>query len=59
MTSDVVAVEADTAVVRLDVEYHDKPRRYRDLWVIRFDDDGRCAAFEEWPYSPGRFEATA
>jgi hypothetical protein len=26
--------------------------RWRDLWVIRFDDDGRCVAFEEWPFAP-------
>ena len=25
---------------------------YRDLWVIRFAGDGRCAWFEEWPYWP-------
>jgi ketosteroid isomerase-like protein len=58
MTSEVVAVEGDTAVVRLEVEYFDQPRQYRDLWVLRFADDGRCVAFEEWPYSPGRFGAT-
>jgi hypothetical protein len=26
--------------------------RWRDLWVIRFGDDGRCVAFEEWPFAP-------
>ena len=25
---------------------------WRDLWVIRFDDDGRCVAFEGWPFAP-------
>ena len=25
---------------------------WRDLWVLRFDDDGRCLAFEEWPFAP-------
>jgi SnoaL-like domain len=49
----VVALEDDVAVVRVEVAYEDSPRReYRDLWVIRFSEDGRCAAFEEWPFWP-------
>jgi hypothetical protein len=27
---------------------------FRDLWIIDFDDLGRCAAVEEWPFIPGR-----
>jgi hypothetical protein len=53
MSSEVVAVEADTAVVRVEVKYGSpSPREYRDLWVIRFDRAGRCCAFEEWPFWP-------
>ena len=53
MTSDVVAVDGDTAVVRVEVEYAGaKATRWRDLWVIRFADDDRCAHFEEWPIAP-------
>jgi SnoaL-like domain len=49
----IVALEDDVAVVRVEVKYHDSlPHEYRDLWVIRFGDDGRCAAFEEWPFWP-------
>jgi uncharacterized protein (TIGR02246 family) len=53
MSSEVVAIEADTGVVRVEVDY-EKPRRqqYRDLWVIRLDERGRCTAFEEWPFWP-------
>ena len=29
-------------------------QEYRDLWVLRFADDGRVAAYEEWPYWPGK-----
>jgi hypothetical protein len=29
-------------------------REYRDLWVLRLGTDGRCAHFEEWPFSPGQ-----
>jgi ketosteroid isomerase-like protein len=54
-THEVVAVdpEARTAVVRAEVAYAGPSSgAWRDLWVIRFADDGRCAAFEEWPFSP-------
>lgn len=55
MASEVVAADGDTAVVRVAVEYHrDEPSRWRDLWVLRFDEAGRCAAFEEWPFAPGQ-----
>jgi ketosteroid isomerase-like protein len=54
MTTDVVAVDDPAAVVRAEVHYGDPPvQEYRDLWVIRFADDGRCTWFEEWPYWPG------
>lgn len=53
MTSDVVAVDGDTAVARVEVTYGDPvTREYRDLWVMRFAEDGRCSHFEEWPFSP-------
>jgi ketosteroid isomerase-like protein len=54
MTADIVAVDDPAAVVRAEVRYGDPPvQEYRDLWVIRFADDGRCTWFEEWPYWPG------
>ena len=53
LTHEVVAVDGDTAVVRLAVDYGSpEASRWRDLWVLRFAADGRCAAFEEWPFSP-------
>ena len=53
MTSEVVAVEGDTGVVRVEVAYGEPRRRlYRDLWIVRLDQYGRCFAFEEWPFSP-------
>jgi PPOX class probable F420-dependent enzyme len=61
MESETVAVDDGVAVARVAVRYEDTaPREFRDLWVIRFADDGRCQAFEEWPFSPGqsRTEAT-
>jgi ketosteroid isomerase-like protein len=54
MASEVVAVEGDVAVVRAEVRYGEPvEREFRDLWVIRFARDGRCRAYEEWPFSPG------
>ena len=55
MTSTVVAVDSDTAVVRLAVEYFGTDRSlWRDLWVLDFDASGRCRVFEEWPFAPGQ-----
>jgi SnoaL-like domain len=55
MESAILAVEDDVAVVRVAVHYqHAHPSEYRDLWVIRLGADGRCTAFEEWPFWPGQ-----
>jgi hypothetical protein len=53
MAGEVVAVEGDTGVVRVTVSYG-TGAEYRDLWVIRLDAEGRCRAFEEWPFWPGQ-----
>lgn len=50
-----VALEGDVAVARAEVRYGGpRPTRYRDLWIMRFDADGRCSEFEEWPFFPGQ-----
>ena len=55
MTSEIVAVDGDTAVARIEVWYGDPVTdEYRDLWIMRFAADGRCRAFEEWPFAPLR-----
>lgn len=54
MHSQVVAVELETAAVRVDIDYEDPPRSWRDLWVLTFAGGGRCARFEEWPFAPGQ-----
>jgi ketosteroid isomerase-like protein len=55
MTSEVLAVEGDTAVVRVEVWYGQPvTQEYRDLWVMRFAADGRCRHYEEWPFWPER-----
>jgi ketosteroid isomerase-like protein len=55
MESAIVAVDGDTAVVRLEVRYHGpRPREFRDLWILEFDESGRCRWFEEWPFWPSR-----
>ena len=55
LATDIVAVDGPTAVVRAEVGYGNPVRReYRDLWMIRLGEDGRCSWFEEWPYWPER-----
>lgn len=55
LTHEIVAVEADTAVIRVVVQYGPPDRlQYRDLWIVRFAADGRCREFEEWPFWPGQ-----
>jgi len=53
LATSIVAVDGPVAVVRAEVSYGDPvTQEYRDLWVIRFAADGRCAWFEEWPFWP-------
>lgn len=55
LATEIIAVDGPVAVVRAEVRYsHPAHQEYRDLWVIRLADDGRCRWFEEWPYWPGR-----
>ena len=55
MESAIIAVDGDTAVVRLEVHYDGPPpTEYRDLWILEFDRTGRCRSFEEWPFWPRR-----
>ena len=54
MGTEVLAVDGDLGVVRVEVSYGEPARQeYRDLWLIRLDASGRCTAFEEWPFWPG------
>jgi SnoaL-like domain len=53
MDSEIVAVEGDTGVARIQVVYSEPPvQEYRDVWIVRVDDAGRCLSFEEWPFWP-------
>jgi hypothetical protein len=53
MHSEIVALEGDTGVVRVEVRYGPpKEQEYRDLWIVRLNGDGRCSHFEEWPFWP-------
>ena len=54
MSSEVFAVDADRAVVAVEVHYGNAVRPdFRDIWLLRFE-QGRCAHFEEWPYWPDK-----
>ena len=53
MSSEVLTVDGPNAVVRVMVRYGvGRSRPWRDLWVLRFAQDGRCSSFEEWPFAP-------
>ena len=55
LSNEIFAVDGPVAVVRAVVRYGDPLRQeYTDLWLLRFDEEGRCSWFEEWPYWPGR-----
>jgi SnoaL-like domain len=60
MQTEIVAIQGDTGVVRVEVRYGPpRNQEYRDLWVIRFDAEGRCRHFEEWPFWPPGTDGTA
>jgi uncharacterized protein (TIGR02246 family) len=53
MKSEIVAVEGDTGVARIEVAYGDPiDQEWRDIWIVRLDEHGRAVAFEEWPFAP-------
>ena len=55
VSAEPVAVEGPDAVVRLEVGYVDpQPQEYRDIWLLRFADDGRVEHFEEWAFWPDK-----
>jgi hypothetical protein len=52
MTWEIVAVEGDTGVARTEVRYEQPRRDFRNIWIVRFDESGRCAEFQEWFFAP-------
>ena len=49
---EVLAATNDLAFVRGWTHYTDPPTDYDNLWVLRFDGEGRCADFTEWWMTP-------
>ncbi|GIG61387.1 hypothetical protein Lfu02_57590 [Longispora fulva] len=43
-----VAVGGPVSVITGRTVYREPPREYHNLWLIRLDDQGRCAEFTEW-----------
>ena len=46
--SQTLAVAGDLAFVRGWTHYAEPPQDFSNLWVIRFDVEGRCIEFTEW-----------
>lgn len=38
----------DLAIIKGRTNYFDPPVSYRNLFIIRFDEEGRCSDFTEW-----------
>ncbi len=57
-----LAVDGDTAIAEgwtrynADDERGEPERLYANLWVMRFDDTGRCRDFTEWYMEPRKSE---
>ena len=45
---DVLAASERLGVVRGWTKYFNPDREYSNIWVIKFDDQGRCEEFTEW-----------
>ena len=45
---EVVAISGSFAVVRGVTTYRTPPATYGNLWLVRFEDESRASAFEEW-----------
>lgn len=45
---EVLGTGADCGIVRGWTVYKDPPREYSNIWLIRFDADGKCTEFTEW-----------
>ena len=56
MNAAVIAVDGDVAVVRVDVVYETPvvEELQEDVWILRFDSDGRVADYEEWGVLAGQ-----
>jgi hypothetical protein len=53
MSSEIVAVDGDAGVARIEVHYGPpREKEYRDLWIVRLNEAGLCFRFEEWPFWP-------
>jgi hypothetical protein len=53
MAASIVAVDGDAGVASIEVHYSAPiVREYRDVWIVRFGDDGRAVSFAEWPFWP-------
>ena len=52
LRSDVFLDAGTRAVATVEVDYGDPvTTRYRDVWFMEFDADGRVTHFEEWPFA--------
>jgi uncharacterized protein (TIGR02246 family) len=45
---EVLGTSEDSGIVRGWTTYKDPPKEYSNIWLVRFDDAGKCREFTEW-----------
>lgn len=45
---EILATDVGVGVARGWTTYREPPREYSNIWVVRFDEQGRCTEFTEW-----------
>ncbi|MFL5680607.1 MAG: nuclear transport factor 2 family protein [Chloroflexota bacterium] len=45
---EVVAAEGHVGVVQARTMYRDPAHEYSNVWILHFDDEGRCREYVEW-----------
>lgn len=45
---EVLGTSENAGIVRGWTTYKNPPREYSNIWLIRFDDQGKCTEFTEW-----------
>src|SRR5713226_4137404 len=45
---EVLATASDAGIIRGWTRYHEPPREFSNIWLVRFAADGRCREFTEW-----------
>jgi hypothetical protein len=45
---ELLATTSDSGIIRGWTQYHEPAREFSNIWLVRFDSNGRCREFTEW-----------